>query len=270
MTNLLIAPADTALAAASITPEYDNALGWNVRSLFGGKRASEFKFSTDDTSSTIKLDLGSDYASKESQVEFLILGRADRLQDEGQTGIVLASSSDDSTYTDRITDASFASATLYGPRLQDYISTVTQTSAYRYWRLTYSASSAISYRHSACYFGSWLNLGKDPNFECEIEEGSGKPFETTSGTKYFQRAYEPTYKFRFTWQHISNDALANFYARVVFYKYKAPVYLYTSNNHIILDNQRLVHCELTEASWRPMAGKGNYNELTAEFKEVIG
>ena len=136
-----------------------------------GGRQDRAKFGSAATQPYITHDLG---ASLTSAVEFLYIGQATLLTARGANNVVLRSSSDNVTYTDRLgTSTALSTRTFSGPRSEDLLFTTafnndigtTSASAYRYWRLQVGNSgSSKTWEIGKAFFGPWFDMGRDPSF----------------------------------------------------------------------------------------------------------
>lgn len=266
MTNLKIGIPDipfnaTRITASNTTDDYANL--YNLR---GGKRSQYVKLSSAASSCSYTFDLGNNYTSRNSQVDYLAIGRADLL---GANTVLVESSPDNATWTTRMNITSFTSTARYGPRSEDYINTITLTSAIRYWKITYSMSAGTNtFTHSKIGLGQLFNFSSDPNFKFYVEQAKNIYRYAKSGAAEFLRSTTPVYTFEFEWFGQSDSVIKDFSNKLVRYADKLPVWLYTSAEHQILDSQRLVYAYLTHyESVRDYAG---FNTIRATFVESIG
>lgn len=270
MTNLKIAYPDIPYNAVTITPTITDDPLQPVYNLIAGERIWRYATGSTNTTLSIVFDLGFDFADKQNTAEYLIIGRADLLQNTGVTGITLARSDDFSVWTTVYTDASFASATLYGPRTDDYIATFTATSSFRWWKMTYTSGGAINFYHSKLYFGRFLTFDTAPQYKIKREASANSQWYASSGAMFPVRTQEPRYEFDFVWKGQTDTTATSFFDNVVRFKDKCPVFLYTSAVPKILDSQYIIHAKLQDHEIRRSSGITNYNEITATFTELIG
>lgn len=263
MTSLLIAHPDTPFVAPYINPSAAANAYKREYNLIAGDRATMFELAAAGTSWSITFGLG----SQTRAADHLILARADILQTIGVTTVTLAYSDDDSSYSTAYTNASFASATLYGPDGNDFIATFAATATHPYWKVTYSGSSCYM-THSKCYFGMMFDMGVEPSFSFERLPGKEGVFVADSGAQFTVRTEQPRYTFDLVWEHVSDLKTAAFFEKIDRYKHRNPVFLYTGSVHAVLDNQRLVNCELIDAKTAYV--QADWNVITATFQEVLG
>lgn len=272
MTNLLYLYPDIPFSARQITPSSATSLDLNEFNLISGPRTRYFQFAATATTRSIVFDLGGNYASGQATVNYLSLARADLLQAAGVTQIQLDSSPDNSAWTNRINVTSFGSQTLYGPNVDDFVTTIATTAAFRYWRITYTAGSAINFKHSKDYFGTSFDFGVDPA-DCEISRPVEKtsPFVSDSGSRYGERVEAEKYTFTMYYEGLSDLIIKNWENSVMRPNYRENgIFLYTSGQHQILDNQRLVHCELLAYEVQKSRRSQNWNDLRLDFQELQG
>lgn len=268
MSNLKIAPASIPFEASRIiagntTDDIQNHYNWTC-----GPRYHLGKFAAAAASNSVTFDLGSGYTSKNSTCEFLAIARADLL---ACNTVLVESSPDNSAWTTRFNITSFTGTTRYGPRSHDYISTITATSQIRYWKVTYSMSAGTNtFVHSKTNIGSFINFTYDPDFNHIRVPASQAIWKSSAGTTHTVRTGEPVYRFKFEWPGQTSAIYQAFQNRIVRYADKAPVWLYTSAEHQILDNQQLVYAKLIPGTFEALEEKNGAYTIRAEFEELIG
>lgn len=202
---------------------------------------------------------------------FVVLSRLDFLRASATTiDFKLQSSSDDSSYTDRHTITDLDTATLKGPWANDYVSTFTATSAFRYWRAKFvkSAGSDFQNKIGKVYFGTSLDLGRDPSFQIERKLSGDTSFITSGGVVYPGRVNHPTYEINLTWSAVSDANTQLFDEKITRKRHTSPIFLYTQNFHDPLDGKELIHVKCVgvrhEQKWT------DWNVIEARFIEVHG
>lgn len=158
------------------------------------------------------------------------------------------------TRTPQVSDTAFDTATLRGPRSEDYISAFSASTAYRYWWLQYGASAASKYPRSKDYFGSWFDFGREPIYPAE---------QSRTGERW-QR--EAAYEFTLTWVGISNTLAASFNDLIVKYKDISPVVLYDAGDYV-LNGHRTLHAWVRDVTITPDAF--NQNTIRVVFEEAL-
>ena len=209
---------------------------------------------------------------------FIVLSRLDLMAAlntvgtyQGTWDFALQSSSDDSTYTDRhnITDVSTAS--LIGSWSNDYVSTFTATSAFRYWRTNWQKTSGSdnTLRVGKVYFGTAFDIGTDPSdFSIERLKDGETMFVADGGARYPSRVKHPTYEINLTYEGLTDTELQSFKEEVARHRYTTPVFLYSTSFHEVTDGKQLIFCKLSE--WRTEQAKRDWNNLACRFTESIG
>jgi hypothetical protein len=272
MTSLLWCFPDIPFNARVVTPSASTDPDLNEYNLFSGQRSRYGQFLSTATTRNIVFDMGSDYASRQSAVNYLSLARADKLQAAGVTQVQLESSPDNSIWTSRINVTSFGSQTLFGPRLADFITTISATANIRYWKLTYTAGSAINFLHSKSYFGSYFDFGIEPNdFEPYVDIADSDPFITDSGARIEGRIEDQKYRYVFYYSGISDALVKQFENYLMSTNYReGGVMLYTASIHQILDNMRMLHGEIIDFESKKSAVRDDWNDLRIEVREMLG
>lgn len=235
------------------------------RNTIYGERYQRHK-ATSDGSGLIRhdYDLGSGVTSAAS---YFIIARCDLLR-SAATGATLYYSSDAISYT-QAQGLTLASQTLYGPRSEDLLNDTFSTSAYRYWRFRTSGSAAVSRQVSKVYFGVAFHMGEEPEFSWELNHVDSE-FYGESGERDLFRLDFPRYTFTFTWESVTDAKVKEFYNTIVRYSHRHRYFLYTTDQHQVLNNVRILHCRLVSASTDNPSKKVDWNTVTATFEEVLG
>lgn len=269
MTNLLIGWPDIPSAATRI---YTTGTAGTVDSLYNSAAGPRHLRSTITAGAVhfdLKFDLGTNYDTSRGIAEYVIVSHADLAQAAPNLAVD-SSTNDFSSSTSVYLDSSFSSATLYGPYSNDYVATFTASSTARYWRTRfYTGAGTLAF--GKVYFGQWFDFGREPSdYVIEREPSKGGVYYTPAGTSYSYRLDEPVYRFRFTWEAVTDDKVTEFFNNIVASQNTTPVFLYTASNHEVLDSQRLVHCELVSHSVDSPAGVQDWNRVQAEFVQILG
>lgn len=271
-TNLMISYPRIPQDALTITSSQTEDEDYQVYNLIGGPRHHLFQTSAAAASLDLTFDLGigTDGAEDTDTVDHVIIGRADLLQSGGVTSVALKSSDDNFTAsTTEQTFSDFDITTLRGPREFDFISTFTETSAHRYWRLSYTATST-KFPHSFAYFGKAFDFGDEPNaITLNIKDRVEKTVTSKSGKEWYLRTMEPMYEIQVTWRGITDSVVNDFMDRIGSRWNKFPIYLYTTSSHDILEGYRLMCCKFKAA---PVTRQiyDDYNEVSLSLMEAIG
>lgn len=264
-TSLVISHPDITYNALTVTNSLPSGVSDPESNMSGGFRHYYYWIIG---TTTLTFDLGLNYALGNSTMDHFIVARADRLQ-AAVTDVTIKRSSDNVTYTTESQEASFASATLYGPQGDDYIKENTLSSSYRYWQAILT-SSATRHAFSKLYIGKFFDFGTEPNYHFERVPLSESSWYSSSGAYFNTQLNDPIYRFSLEWKGVSDDTVNSFYNKIVKNKHKHGFFLYTRSVHAVLDNQRLVHCRLVDASTYNSGNKADYNTVNAVFEEMLG
>lgn len=231
-----------------------------------GARHLRYRQTSAIATALLEADLG---VGNTSTTDYWIIARADLLQTQGVTSALLQRSDDGIGWTTEQTESPFGSATLFGPRLQDYFGTFTTTTAHRYWRLNMSGA-ANNFVFSKFYTGTLFDFGLcGPTEFTYSREPSDRPdFETDSGAIWNQRLEDSMYVLTASFRGITDAKIAEFRDNIVRHGHRAPVFLITTSDHEILDNHRILHCEIQDVSW--IKTFDDYNDITIVFRELLG
>lgn len=269
-TNFLIGFPDIPANALNYTPTA-TTYPYDYTNTIRGPRYTFARFSA-GTAFEIVYDLGAGFASLDSQAQFLILTRADLLQSQGATTVKLQSDTTSAfgAATNHVNDASFATQTLYGPYSEDTFYTFTLSSQRQWWRVQFVTGGSVALRVGKIYFGQWFDMGKDPHSPVEIEKFY--PYDArhswTSGTQDQERVYRSLYRFKITWEGVTDAKVQSFNVKVNRYKHINSLYLYTDTVHTLLNSYRLVNVKISDVTVVSRADKPDFNTVTATFEEL--
>ena len=172
-----------------------------------------------------------------------------------------------------VSGLAFSSDTLYGPHGDDYLTTFTESSAYRHWWLDFepTTGTTTNIEHSKHYFGNYFDFGIGPSawtYSKTTEEGSHEA--TSSGANDMMRVEEPKFTFDFTWEGVSDDKTKEFMEKIAKRRDKNRFFLITTDEHQILANKRIIHVVCTSAETTNPSRASNWNTIKASFEEIIG
>lgn len=198
---------------------------------------------------------------------YCIISRADLLLADGITNIALASSTNDSTYTNHVFTA-IASADLKGTRNQDVIITFPQTASRQFWRFAYSCPSAIN-KFSKLYFGNLFDIGCAPSdFVFNLEKPQTDTFIADSGAVHTIQTGISKYTLNITWEGVSDLKAQELFSLLKLHA--QGVFLYAPVQQQILNNFELLHCRCISFQKEDNDGWPNWNKITCVFEELIG
>jgi hypothetical protein len=250
------------------TPTFDEF--FPEGNLYSGHRYQRGKVTAGGSGAfSLELDLGSGASSSAS---CLVLARADRLLAQGCTTVeVLRNSAGiGSAYTSEFSQT-ITDMTTGGPQAADRIYTFTETSAYRAWKVAFSGGSATARSFSKMYLGNPLDVGQHPSaFSWKRVSPSVRGAELSSGAFQRMRTADPFYRFTLSWEKVTDAIRSTWESRIERYADAHRYFLYTVDQHQILNNRRIAHVKLVDCEARATKGIGNYNTIDATFEEVAG
>lgn len=265
-------PFDAKVRAQSVTFSEDRPIG---NTIYGERY--QYASATAGVSGAISMewDLGVGFTST---VDHIIAANAAKLKAQGVTSISLDSASDGigGTYSNVWTDASFNSATLYGPDAQDYIATGLSLTAKRTWKVKLSGGAASTREINKIYFGTAWNPGKDPDYSYKLIQPEGGKVTTEDGGVKCLRLGDGRYQVGMSWEGVTDAQAQIFFDRVASKWQIHKFFLYTVDNHRTLNNLRLLHVRLLSAptiSRRTISVNNapqGYTSISCEFQEVRG
>lgn len=255
-TNLLIGYPDIPNAATISATTYAADTSWPYENLFGGNKTDLFMLAASqpsgDSRITFELPSGTTKASN-----FFYISRANLLQQAfvGTITIKANTSNNYATATTIATYSSFGSQSLYGPAEDDFINKFSTSAAYRYWFINYNTTAASKIPHAKLFFGSYFDIGIDPNANATITRlkvGGGQ-----------RRA---NFSFEFTWEGVQYAKAVEMYEKFYRTRRYMPLVIFTDTWHDILMGNRAVFCRMTEMQMPPRVT--DYCDVSAVFEEM--
>jgi len=136
-----------------------------------------------------------------------------------------------------VSNLTFATSTLYGPRSEDYIATFSTTSSCTNWWVQMSNDSTHKYRHTKQMFGRFFDWGRDPQKLLTHQRApmSGNPRDAG-------------HLFRLDWTGVTPAKVQTFIDTIYKYRDVFPVILYDPADVVLLD-QRLLYCPIRSADF---------------------
>lgn len=266
--TLLFSTFDVPFNSINISPAATSDSDLSIYNWIGGRRYSYGQFAAAAASNSVRFDLSSSVTKSSNH---LIIARADILKTSGTTAVTLSRGTDGVAFTTEYTDASFASATLYGPRSDDYLAEFTASSAYEWWKIAFTAASS-KFCCSKISFGTAFDIGKNvDDYKVDRVPAKEALWYSDAGSEFQTRVEEEVYRFYFRWKGVTASNSGTFFNTIGRWGYRQPFFLYTpsaGNQHVLLDNQRVMHVRLLEA--RKTSDKNNYHEIEASFEECLG
>ncbi len=237
--------------------------------VFNGERASRAYLSTAGTL-TYAVDLG---LGNTATADHMILSHAGTYTGFTDVGAFNSNTAINAGYgaLNAITISSPSAVSKVGPRGEDYIAFGAMSTPARYYAVEFtSPPGALDVKMGKIYLGNGLDLGREPAYQFErvplakaVARNTGGGYDRNVSTEY-------VYRFQFEWERITDANTQAFFDHVAEGATRDRFFLYTTANHHILNNERLVHCKLKEARTDNSSQKSNYNTITAEFEEIVG
>ncbi len=267
MTSFLFGVPDIPFHARTITPSAPLAQDQPEYNLFAGHRSLMGRFAATATSRSVSFDVG---AGLTAPMQYAFLARADILVANGLNRFQLARSADDSAYTDEIDASSFG--TLYGPRQHDWIHVVPTTSAYRYWKATLTSAVAQDFRFAKLYFGTFLDLGVDPDdYDIVTELPEKEQFITDSGATITARTYDEKYRLTLIYEGVADAAIKSFQDRIMALQASdRTIVAYAATQGEVLDFKTCIHCQVLSFETYKPSTRPDWNDCRIELVEMIG
>lgn len=163
--------------------------------------------------------------------------------------------------TDESRNNTFYSSTLYGPRSEDYLSSITGTTSHNNWAVTMTAdpapnASTSKYKHAKQFLCTSFDFGRDPIYT-DITES--KRADNVG-------ARDAAYQISLRWEGITNAKVSSFLSSIAQYKDSITVMLHETTDQV-LRGWKCVHAKLQDYSIDTIAP--NNNTVNAVFQEQI-
>lgn len=209
--------------------------GYGLTNLWGGARSDHFRLATAASGDTrISFDLGST-SSNWKTANVVFLSKAILLKNNFIGTITIKGHTADSYAgaTTVATLSSFTSATMTGAYAEDYLTTFTLSSSYRYWWVNYNATSASQVQHGKLFLGTGYDPGRDPDTVS---------VERIAGTHYQRKPY---YRYQLSWSKLPYATAVIMMNRFAKVKETNGIVLYTTSAHQLLNTNYSVHGRVT-------------------------
>lgn len=249
MTNILIGYPDILRDAVSVIDSASPSA--DISNIISGDRRLLFELESAAATAQIKISLGA-----EASANYLYIARADFLANDADTISLKGCATDDyGSATEVYANALFSSETFIGAAAEDFIATFNAAS-FKYWWVDFAKTSGTGlFRFSKLYLGSWLDFGREPIFDVDID-GS------TPAAQVRRRAY----KFKLTWVGLPNDKITEALSNALTYNAINPVVIYDAAKIIVPG----VSCYFARISDFEITKTTNLeNELIISFEELI-
>jgi hypothetical protein len=217
--DLVFAYPDIPYRAITFTTDEAADTGDKINTIYGN-RLSYYRRVSSNQEIIFTYDLGSGVTAT---AEYLILARIKPFILSAIAGGVtcrfyLEASTNNFSSTTTVHDSTAISSTsgLVGPNGEDYYTTFTESSAFRYWRvrLTLSgAGSPAAFTYvSKIFFGKMYTFGEmEPSYPYSIQYTQPiRDFKSDYGNLYRTRSGKPQKKFSYQWTAVTDSERANF------------------------------------------------------------
>lgn len=153
----------------------------------------------------------------------------------------------------------------------DYVDTTASYSGTdRYfWIDIYNTSGDVQ-KHGKFFFGEAFDFGtRVANYRAELIIDQRNQFDSTSGELKGVRVDLPRYRFTIEYDDVTDDKVTEFINSVVAISNKTGFFLYTTENHEILDEKQIVYCKLVDWNTQQNGDKIDYNSVVCVFEEYV-
>lgn len=175
-------------------------------------------------------------------INYLILSNAKKIA-QVSTGFVLAGSTNGSTYTTITSFTLTPSSTYIGVLDNDYAVPFSSTSAYNYFRITFTPASTVVMPISSIYMGTFFDTIEDPEeIEPELARNNST-WKTDNGNSYFYESLDKECTYRLFYKGITETVLNNFITNIYQRSKKHGVYLASADASLLNDNS-LIHGDI--------------------------
>lgn len=265
MTNLKIAFNDIPHSAHTLTSSNTCEEIFNQYNLLSNKKYHYITLTSSATSQQFTFDLGHDGTSDITATSEYFLFNANQIDTSNLTNIKLEASTDGAIWSliDTVLPAELT--TLKGYHETDYLTTFTETSAFRYWRVNQTTSSGALGNWGKFYFGKFLDLGKEPHKIDLTKRDNDSRFITDAGQVRLKKTKIDEREIVITWRGVSDAKLAEL--ELILDEQPEPlVWLYCETDASFFDGIDLVSCNIIDVD---VDRETNYNEIKIKFSEAI-
>jgi hypothetical protein len=251
--NLLIANCGIPLDAIGVGVNNTQDSRFIKENLFGGNKVDSFRLAT-ATSGDTRLT----FSTSGKTANFLYLGKALTLKNDDVGTITVKAHSADvyGSATTITTLSSFGSTTLMGPDSDDYVTTFATSSSFPYWYVNYNASAASLILHSKCFFGTYVDPGKDPTGSV-----SATRIRPTGARR------RAAYTFELSWEGLTYAKAVEMYQKFYRNRRHNPIILFTTSYHDILFGHKVLFGRVLDMTVPPR--QTDYCDVTMSFEEIV-
>lgn len=171
--------------------------------------------------------------------------------------------------TPEYTNSSWNSSTLIGPNSEDWVTTFTQSTAYRYWWVFLRSAANEYYRHSKLWCGRQLDMGRDvEDYTPMIIHDDKTAWKSNSGTLNSVRAKRPRYRYDLSWLGVTDSKVQDFVNYIAKNAHRSSCALYATGNTPVLSDKTVIHCKLTDWKATKLYSGSTLNDVQATFEEL--
>lgn len=271
-TELLFAYPDIPLSSLTTTASQAMHALFPASASITGERNTFFRTNSSVSSLVLTYDLGS---GNTRAVNHLIVARADVYTANSGSDIKLEGDDNSSFSSPEVwsNNTAVENATLYGQYASDYLVTGTASTAYRYWRITFTPSSSATIGASKIYFGSSFDIGVNPSdYSHQIRYENQGELLFHTGNKLLTRSGFSRYSYRLRWDGVTDAKRLEFCEKVLRNPRRDFGFLYTTSNHQILAGNRVAHVRIVPESTEIRSinsRSGAYHSISATFEELV-
>lgn len=220
-----------------------------------GERGKHFALASAGTAIQVDIDLG---PTTVVQPDYALVARADLItkRDTGTVTFNLTGSASSSFTSPETVSQVITTASLMGPRGEDFLLPTSFSGGYRYWRCQVQTTASFAWEISKFYFGNFFDLGRDVAYP-----------ETIQRVATYKGSRDPRYTFTFNWEGITDGTIFGLQSTILKYRDVMPVFLYTRNYDYLLDGQKVVHAKIVDHQIKK--AQYNTNSLALTFQEVL-
>lgn len=252
-TNLYLANCGIPLESSAISISNAASSTYPKENLFGGTKPDFFQVATGVSGDTLLT-----FTTAGQTANFIYLAKANLLQEASVNTITLKrhTANNYGAATTVTTLSSFTSATLYGPDLDDYITTFATTASSAYWFVNYNATATSKFSHSKLFLGNYFDPGKDPTGEV-----------IATRTRPLGANRRAAYTLDLKWEGLTYAKTVEMYTKFYRPRRHNPVILFTTSYHDLLFDHRVLFGRITEMSMPPRVT--DYCDVTMTWEEIV-
>lgn len=176
----------------------------------------------------------------------------------------------------QLTKASYSSTYLKTTAAERLSLTTATSTAARTWKHAITGGASTTREINKIYFGTAWNPGKDPDYDYKIVQPDGGKVSTEDGGYKCVRLGDGRYQVNVTWTGVTDAQTQIFYDRVMRYWQVHKYHWFTTGEHRILNNFRVMHVRVLEQPKISrdiiyVAGvRAGYNTINIKTLEVKG